>query len=212
MIKPPLIKPQQPQQPIVIAPPKQTIITSNQNAEYIDLEDLPKMNKMDVSFKNSTLMNATITTTPSTTVEIKGETDNADDDPSKTKPPKSTLEKLASKISGSALSDSLTLPIPSENDDMKPLELTTTDEHRNGQPQNTGTPSSVPAFVPKISPPINDKKERDESWKKYLTRLAELYKYITSCFLSFSCCFFDWILVVCSLQCRHTITMIFWWK
>ena len=30
--------------------------------------------------------------------------------------------------------------------------------------------TSLAGFTPKVSPPVNEKKERDEQWKQYLTR------------------------------------------
>lgn len=148
---------------IVTSIPGKSIITSAQNAEYIDLEDLPKIKKLDVI--KTSLSNAMVTTTPSTTVEVKS--DLLVQDGSSTKPQKSTLEKLASKISGSALGDSLTLPIPGGSNDSSEL---SPDGSISVNANHGGIASNVPGFIPKTSPPINEKKERDESWKKYLTR------------------------------------------
>lgn len=41
------------------------------------------------------------------------------------------------------------------------------DSLRPPSPQMAVCPSG---FIPKISPPVNEKRERDETWKKFLTR------------------------------------------
>ena len=85
----------------------------------------------------------------------------------------STLAKLASKLSGSStsLDDSLNLPIPeyiADQEDLHDLSLSSIKEELVGN--HGGIPTNVPGFVPTVSPSINNKKEKDETWKKYLTR------------------------------------------
>ena len=92
-----------------------------------------------------------------------------------------TLSQLASKLaSSSSLNESLTLPIPGSSEDKPPEGAS--NEHPQDSQSDTSRHSPVPgavnlssspsitSFVPKISPPVNEKKEKDESWKKYLTR------------------------------------------
>ena len=67
----------------------------------------------------------------------------------------STLNEIASKLKSKALDDSLTLP----QDD-------TADENSSG----TDVGTAPNGFIPKTSPPVNYKPERDGMWKQYLTR------------------------------------------
>lgn len=158
-------------------------------AEYIDLEDLSKFTQSDdsnssspiptdlsaqKSLSSTPMRNTMITTTPSTTVEVKVEAGEGNS----SKPHPSTLAKLASKLSGSSLGDSLSLPIPSYNEEeqMK-TEMAFGDAPAVPSGVKVATsdvatcpPGATLKFVPKLLPVVNDKKEKDESWKKYLTR------------------------------------------
>ena len=94
----------------------------------------------------------------------------------------STLAKLASKLnSSSSLNGSLNLPIPSigssnEESDMKPkitdVKSLAPSQGLTLMPGGPGVGASpgVQGFIPKSSPAVNEKREKDESWKKYLTR------------------------------------------
>ena len=77
-----------------------------------------------------------------------------------------TLNKLASMLKGPAsLNDSLTLPIPQCSGDDSPTDVNPVSGIIG--PDVAMAPSG---FIPKSSPPVNYKPERDEMWKQYLTR------------------------------------------
>lgn len=80
------------------------------------------------------------------------------------------LVKFASNLVGKDLGDSLNLPIP-----FAPLPEVngTSDADDKVDELSSGTATKfVPSvfFRQKTLPPVNEKKERDESWKRYLTR------------------------------------------
>lgn len=84
------------------------------------------------------------------------------------------MVKLASDLDGKDLGCSLNLPIP-----LAPLLSMETDSKSDEDGCGTDEASSLsvvpslmqtPFFLPKTLPPVNEKKERDESWKRYLTR------------------------------------------
>ena len=95
----------------------------------------------------------------------------------------STLARLAHKLSGHGLSDSLNLPIPgqeeADHDETSAAEKTEVKPRLGNKHPLTAPSMTTPGkqegktYTPKVmkvSPPVNEKKERDESWKKYLTR------------------------------------------
>ena len=149
------------------------------NPEYIDMEDLPTLNQPDV-IMNERSMSPQMTIDTSVPAkqedvvdaEYSGDENQLDVVHNQAMP--STLAKLASKLSGSYtnLDDSLNLPIPeytgADQDELQDLSLSGMKEELVGN--HGGIPTNVPGFVPKVSPPINNKKEKDEAWKKYLTR------------------------------------------
>lgn len=78
------------------------------------------------------------------------------------------LVKLASDLGGKVLRNSLNLPFtfapfPEENG------KSDQDEEASEEAAATKFPSSI-FFQPRILPSVNEKKEKDESWKRYLTR------------------------------------------
>lgn len=79
------------------------------------------------------------------------------------------LVKLASDLGSKDMRNSLNLPfafapLPEENGK--------TDEEEEEESEETAATkfTSSVFFQPKILPPVNEKKEKDESWKRYLTR------------------------------------------
>ena len=150
------------------------------NSEYIDMEDLQMLNQPEV-IKNERNFTpkievdeeaSTLVKREATPEVIDSEDENHDEQTFNQALP-STLAKLASKLSGSStsLDDSLNLPIPeyiADQEDLHDLSLSSIKEELVGN--HGGIPTNVPGFVPTVSPPINNKKEKDETWKKYLTR------------------------------------------
>ena len=148
-----------------------------ENPEYIDMEDLPTYNQPDLTLnKRSLSPEMKIDTSVGFKKEDPMDEENSEEenqcDQSYNQAMPSTLAKLASKLSGSStnLDDSLNLPIPeyAAQDELQDLSLSGIKEELIGN--HGGIPTNVPGFVPKVSPPINNKKEKDETWKKYLTR------------------------------------------
>ena len=179
--------------------------------EYVDLEDLVKMNRprsLNISESSSAASHPSPQpqdlslpstpgisepTTPSS-VSVKLE---PVDTIRESKVPPSTIAKLASKLN-SQLNDSLTLPIPGHTPAssqkglaslpsplvgvINPPSVAMTPVSGSGSAARAPSPTMGichGGFVPKVSPPVNEKKERDETWKKYLTR-SELCEYLTS--------------------------------
>lgn len=88
------------------------------------------------------------------------------------KPQASTLAKLAYKLnSNSSLNGSLSLPVPAVNEagDISSRGPSPVGPALSASLGSGATPGVV-GFVPKSPPPVNHKPEKDESWKKYLTR------------------------------------------
>lgn len=89
------------------------------------------------------------------------------------------MVKFSTDLVGKDLGDSLNLPIP-----MAPLlamEMDSkSDEDGCGMDEASSlsvVPSlmQTPYFMPKTLPVVNEKKERDESWKRYLTRCELIF-------------------------------------
>ena len=89
-----------------------------------------------------------------------------------------TLAKLANKIQGDN-NTMVAADLSKKKDDaataMSPAVALTRKVEDSGKEAPSSAPSpqmgfSPSGFTPKVSPPVNEKKERDESWKKYLTR------------------------------------------
>ncbi len=149
--------------------------------EYIDMEELQKLNQSTeevvdepIELKHNPnpvplLAKNPVKSEPSTPEDVKVQFPESKD---KNKPLPSTLAKLASKLSGSALDGSLNLPIPDyEQEEEEQMEVPASMKDELACVGNHGgIQTNVPGFIPKTSPPINEKKEKDESWKKYLTR------------------------------------------
>ena len=166
------------------------------NPEYIDMEDLQTLNQPEVTKNDRKIFPkmeidadaSTLIKREATPEVIDSEDENHDEQPFTQVLP-STLAKLASKLSGSStsLDGSLNLPIPeysADQEDLHDLSLSGIKEELVGN--HGGIPTNVPGFVPTVSPPINNKKEKDETWKKYLTRLVKIWAINVSAELSFS--------------------------
>ncbi len=151
--------------------------------EYIDMEELQKINQsaeevedepMELKHNSNpvpSLAQNSVKSEPSTPEDVKAEFPESND---KNKPLPSTLAKLASKLSGAALDGSLNLPIPDyEQEEEEQTEVPASMKDELACVGNHGgIQTNVPGFIPKTSPPINEKREKDESWKKYLTRYS----------------------------------------
>ena len=145
--------------------------------EYIDMEDLQTLNDHDAfkterkSPKLEIEKNYPAVVKEDSTDAVNSDDDSHDEQQLNQALP-STLAKLASKLSSSSnsLDDSLNLPIPeySDQEELHDLSMSGIKEELVGN--HGGIPTNVPGFVPTVSPPINNKKEKDETWKKYLTR------------------------------------------
>ena len=186
LIAPPIGKPPAGLNPSVTTIPPQTVLARPPNtpimiapikseAEYIDLEDLTRLQMSEAEKHNSSsnvidvspmpshvLGNATITTTPSMTVEVKNDYNDT---------PQLSSTLANSSLSGSDLDDSLSLPVPKE-EETATSQMPTLITPKIGittPAMHGGIPSDI-KFVPKSSPAVNEKPEKDESWKKYLTR------------------------------------------
>ena len=146
----------------------------SKDKEYVDLEDLAHLNHADSSNDSEPDMatnlssghssNTVVHSTPPKVIEIKPEGSGSKAQPS-------TLAKLANKLQNSALGDSLNLTIPGGVKKEEPV--APVGDYEQESEASLSTPSSLsasPSFIPKVSPPVNEKRERDESWKKYLTR------------------------------------------
>lgn len=148
-------------------------------SEYMDLEDLVRMEKGN---SKSRLFDGYVSSEDSLP-SVRSEME-AKPKPTDVKP-LPTLTKMAIKIEDSKLNSSLNLPIPSEasaeevmdcsekeeeSDVKNPKKETHGEDEESKRAASPQTGICKVGFVPKVLPAVNEKKERDESWKKYLTR------------------------------------------
>ncbi len=172
-----------------------------ENPEYIDMEELSTIDR-NQNRKEEAILSETETTEGGHFATPDGQSDGQElTEQFSSQAMPSTLVKLASKLSsGGGLDDSLNLPIPDcgpEDGEAPPGPPLLRDEFVGN---HGGIPTNVPGFVPKGSPAINNKKEKDETWKKYLTRFERAFLHfpvVSSCWESqhyecpmFNCCSF----------------------